>query len=140
MGSGPRSRTAPVDEANASGYTVGELGNGTVYAFELRAVNAAGAGQGSEAVEVVMRLDPAWWSNFRAEDLEGAQLRLEAFLSGGSSGDRELRFGEGLRFEEDELDGEGEVTATRWAATGTATPAGRRDGCRWTSTGGRPAR
>ena len=99
-------------EANATGYTVGELGNGTVYVFELRAVNAAGNGQVSEAVEVRMPLDPAYWSNFRAEDLEGAQLMLEAFLSGGS-GDRELRFGEELRFEEDQLDGEGEVTATR---------------------------
>ena len=105
------------DEVNASGYTVGGLGNGTVYAIELRAVNAAGDGQVSEAVEVVMRLDPAYWSNFRAEDLEGAQLRLEVFLSGGS-GDRELRFGEGLRFEEDELDGEGEVTATRMGSYG----------------------
>ena len=106
------------DEVNASGFTVGGLGNGTVYAIELRAVNAAGAGQVSEAVEVVMPLDPAYWSNFRAEDLEGARLMLEAFLSGGSSGDRELRFGEGLRFEEDELDGEGEVTATRMGGYG----------------------
>ena len=106
------------DEVNASGFTVMELGNGTVYVFEVRAVNAAGAGQVSEAVEVVMRLDPAYWSNFRAEDLQGAQLMLEAFLSGGSSGDRELRFGEGLRFEEDELDGEGEVTATRMGSYG----------------------
>ena len=105
-------------EVNATGYTVGGLGNGTVYVFELRAVNAAGAGQMSEAVEVVMPLDPAWWSNFRAEDLEAAQLMLEAFLSSGSSGDRELRFGEELRFEEDELDGEGEVTATRMGGYG----------------------
>ena len=104
-------------EANASGYTVSGLGNGTVYAFELRAVNAAGSGQVSEAVEVRMRLDPAYWSNFRAEDLEGAQLMLEAFLSG-RSGDRELSFGEELRFEEDELDGEGEVTATRTGSYG----------------------
>ena len=38
-----------------------------------------------------------------------------------------LRFGAGLRFEESELDGEGEVTGTRIGrATGTATPAGRR--------------
>ena len=64
-----------------------------------------------------MGLDPAYWSNFRAEDLEGARLMLEVFLSGGS-GDRELRFGEGLRFEEDELDGEGEVTATRMGGYG----------------------
>ena len=106
------------DEVNASGYTVGGLGNGTVHVFELRAVNAAGDGQVSEAVEVVMRLDPAYWSNFRAEDLEGARLMLEAFLSGGSSGDREMRFGEELRFEEDELDGEGEVTATRTGSYG----------------------
>ena len=105
------------DEVNAAGFTVMGLGNGTVYTLELRAVNAAGAGKGSEAVEVVMRLDPAWWSNFRVEDLERAQLRLEVFLSGGS-GDRELRFGEGLRFEEDELDGEGEVTATRTGSYG----------------------
>ena len=104
-------------EANASGYTVSGLGNGTVHVFELRAVNAAGAGQVSEAVEVRMRLDPAYWSNFRAEDLEGARLMLEAFLSG-RSGDRELRFGEELRFEEDELDGEGEVTATRMGGYG----------------------
>ena len=100
------------EEVNAAGFTVMGLGNGTVYAFELRAVNAAGSGQVSEAVEVRMPLDPAYWSNFRAGDLEGAQLMLEAFLSGGS-GDRELRFGEGLRFEEDALDGEGEVTSTR---------------------------
>ena len=106
------------EEANASGFTVMELGNGTVHVFELRAVNAAGAGQMSEPVEVRMPLDPAWWSNFRAEDLEGARLMLEAFLSSGSSGDRELRFGEELRFEEDELDGEGEVTATRMGSYG----------------------
>ena len=105
-------------EVNATGYTVGGLGNGTVHVFELRAVNAAGNGQALEAVEVRMPLDPAYWSNFRAEDLEGARLMLEAFLSSGSSGDRELRFGEGLRFEEDELDGEGEVTATRMGGYG----------------------
>ena len=99
-------------EVNATGYTVGELGNGTVYVFEVRAVTAAGNGQVSEAVEVRMGLDPAYWSNFRAEALEGARLKLEAFLSGGS-GNWEVRFGEGLRFEEEELDGEGEVTATR---------------------------
>ena len=92
--------------------------NGTVYAFELRAVNAAGNGQESEAVEVTMPLDPAYWSNFRAEDLEGVELRLEAFLLEGSSRDRQLRFGEGLRFEEDELDGEGEVTATHMGSYG----------------------
>ncbi len=97
------------DEANASGYAVSDLLNGTVYVFELRAVNAAGNGRVSEAVEAVMPLDPAWWSNFRGEDLEAARLGLEAFFSGG---DRELRFGEGLRFEQDELDREGEVTAT----------------------------
>ena len=94
------------------GYTLGDLLNGTVYAFELRGVNAAGNGQESEAVEVTMPLDPAYWSNFRAEDLQGTQLMLEAFILEGSARDRELRFGEGLRFEEDELDGEGEVTAT----------------------------
>ena len=105
------------DEANATGYTVTDLGNGTVYVFELRAVNAAGNGRVSEPAEVRMPLDPAYWSNFRAEDLEGAQLMLEAFFSGGR-GDREVRFGEGLRFEEDELDGQGEVTATRMGGYG----------------------
>ena len=104
-------------EVNASGYTVMDLGNGTVYVFELRAANAAGNGQVSEPVEARMRLDPAYWSNFLSEDLEGAQLILEAFFSGGS-GDREVRFGEGLRFEEDQLDGEGEVTATRMGSYG----------------------
>ena len=43
-----------------------------------------------------MPLDPAYWSNFRAEDLEGVELMLEAFLLEGSSRDRELRFGEGF--------------------------------------------
>ena len=59
-------------EVNAAGYTVGELGKGTVYVFELRAVNLVGDGRVSEAVEVVMGLDRAYWSNFRGEDLEGA--------------------------------------------------------------------
>ena len=112
----PIPESAP-DEVNAAGYTVGELGNGTVYVFELRAVNLVGNGRESEAVEVVMPLDRAYGSNFLAEDLEGAQLMLEAFLSGGS-GDREVRFGAGLRFEEDELDGDGEVTATRMGSYG----------------------
>ena len=112
----PIPNSAP-EEVNASAYTVMELGNGTVYTFELRAVNAAGRGQESEAVEVVMPLDPAYWSNFRAEDLQGEQLSLEAFLSGGS-GDRELRFVEGLRFEEDALNGQGEVTTTRMGSYG----------------------
>ena len=106
------------EEVNATGFTVMGLGNGTVYVFELRAVNAAGNGQVSEAVEVVMALDPAYRSNFRAGDLEGAQLMLEAFLLEGSSRDRELRFGKGLRFEEDDLDGEGEVTATHSGSYG----------------------
>ena len=105
-------------EVNAAGHTVGELGNGTVYVFELRAVNAAGSGQVSEAVEVRMPLDRAYWSNFLAEDLEGTRLMLEAFLSGGSTGDLELRFGEELRFKESELDGDGEVTATRMGSYG----------------------
>ena len=106
------------DEVNATGYTVMELGNGTVYVVELRAVNAAGNGRASEAVEVTMPLDPAWWSNFRAEDLEGVELGLDAFLLEQASRDRELRFGEGLRFEQDELDGEAEVTATHSGSYG----------------------
>ncbi len=106
------------DEVNASGFTVGDLLNGTVYAIELRAVNAAGDGQESESVQVTMPLDPTWWSNFRAEDLEGVELMLEAFILEGNSRDRQLRFGEGLRFEEDELDGEGEVTATLMGSYG----------------------
>ena len=72
----------------------------------------------SEAVEVTMPLDPTYWSNFRAEDLEGSQLMLDAFLQEGNSRDRVLRFGEGLRFEQDELDGEGEVTATHSGSYG----------------------
>ncbi|MCY3756649.1 MAG: fibronectin type III domain-containing protein, partial [Acidobacteria bacterium] len=107
-----------VDEVNASGFTVGGLLNGTVYAVELRAVNAAGNGQESEPVEVRMPLDPDYWSNFRAEDLEGVELTLEAFILEGDSRDRQLRFGEGLRFEEDELDGEGEVTAAEMGSYG----------------------
>ena len=115
------------DEVNATGYTVGELGNGTVYVFELRAVNLVGGGRVSEAVEVVMGLDPAYWSNFGAEDLQGVEASLERGPFGGGPQSLRLRFGAGLRFEESELDGEGEVTETRIGrATGTATPAGRR--------------
>ena len=105
-------------EVNASGYTVGELGNGTVYVFELRAVNLVGNGRVSESVEVVMPLDPAYWSNFRAEDLEGGETGLEEGALGGSPQSLRLRFGAGLRFEEDELDGEGEVTGTRLGSYG----------------------
>ena len=100
------------EEVNATGYTVEGLFNGTVYVVELRAVNSAGNGPASAGVEVRMRLDPAWWSNLRAEDLEGGQLWLEAPLLEGGSRERELRFGEGLRFEQDRLDQEGEVTGT----------------------------
>ena len=123
----PIADSAP-GEVNATGYTVGEMGNGTVYVFELRAVNLVGNGRReSEAVEVVMGLDPAYWSNFGAEDLQGSEASLEHTPFGGTPRSLRLRFGAGLRFEESELDGEGEVTGRRaWAATGTATPAGRR--------------
>ena len=101
------------DEVNATGYTVGELGNGTVYVFELRAVNLVGGGRVSEAVEAVMGLDPAYWSNFGAEDLQGVEASLERGPFGGGPQSVRLRFGAGLRFEESELDGDGEVTETR---------------------------
>ncbi len=100
-------------EVNATGYTVSNLGNGTVYVFELRAVNQIGNGRVSEAVEVVMPLDPAYRSNFRAEDLEGGEAGLEWTPFGGSRRSLKVRFGGGLRFEERELDAAGEVTATR---------------------------
>ena len=129
-----------VDEVNAAGYTVGGLLNGTVYAFELRAVNAAGNGQESEPVEVTMPLDPAYWSNFRAEDLEGVELMLEAFLLEGNSRDRQLRFGEGLRFRRRRAGrGGGSNSYSHGQLRGTATPAGRRGRWVWTSTRERPA-
>ena len=106
------------DEVNATGYTVGELGNGTVYVFELRAVNLVGNGRVSEAVEAVMGLDPAYWSNFGAEDLQGVEASLERGPFGGGPQSLRLRFGAGLRFEESELDGEGEVTETRSGSYG----------------------
>ena len=105
-------------EVNATGYTVGELGNGTVYVFELRAVNLVGNGRESEAVEAVMGLDPAYWSNFGAEDLQGVEASLERGPFGGGPQSVRLRFGAGLRFEESELDGEGEVTETRSGSYG----------------------
>ena len=105
-------------EVNAAGYTVGELGKGTVYVFELRAVNLVGDGRVSEAVEVVMGLDRAYWSNFGAEDLEGGEASLEHTPFGGTPRSLRLRFGAGLRFEESELDGEGEVTGTRSGSYG----------------------
>ena len=113
----PIEDSAP-DEVNATGYTVGELGNGTVYVFELRAVNLVGGGPESEAVEAVMGLDPAYWSNFGAEDLQGVEASLERGPFGGGPQSLRLRFGAGLRFEESELDGEGEVTETRSGSYG----------------------
>ena len=82
------------------------------------AVNLVGNGPESEAVEVVMLLDRAYWSNFRGEDLEGAEASLEWTPFGGTPRSLRLRFGADLRFEEDELDGEGEVTATRMGSYG----------------------
>ena len=105
-------------EVNATGYTVGELGNGTVYVFELRAVNLVGNGPESEAVEAVMGLDRAYWSNFLAGDLQGVEASLERGPFGGGPQSVRLRFGAGLRFEESELDGEGEVTETRSGSYG----------------------
>ena len=105
-------------EVNASGYTVGELDNGTVYVFELRAVNLVDEGPETEAVEVVMLLDRAYWSNFLVEDLQGSEAGLEHTPFGGTPRSLRLRFGAGLRFEEDELDGEGEVTGTRMGSFG----------------------
>ncbi len=113
----PIEDSAP-DEVNATGYTVGELGNGTVYVFELRAVNRVGNGRVSEAVEAVMGLDRAYWSNFGAEDLQGVEASLERGPFGGGPQSLRLRFGAGLRFEEDQLDGEGEVTETRMGGYG----------------------
>ena len=105
-------------EVNATGYTVDELGNGTVYVFEVRAVNLVGNGRVSEAVEVAMLLDRAYWSNFLAEDLEGGEASLEGGAFGDSPQSVRLRFGAGLRFEESELDGDGEVTGTRMGGYG----------------------
>ena len=113
----PIADSAP-GEVNATGYTVGELGNGTVYVFELRAVNLVGKGRVSEAVEAVMGLDRAYWSNFRAGDLQGGEASLERGPFGGGPQSLRLRFGAGLRFEESELDGEGEVTETRSGSYG----------------------
>ena len=110
----PIADSAP-GEVNASGYVVEGLGKGTVYVFELRGVNLVGNGPESEAVEAVMGLDRAYWSNFRAGDLQG----IEASLEGGPTPQSvRLRFGAGLRFEESELDGEGEVTETRMGSYG----------------------
>ena len=122
-GRGAFGEWTPIDdsapgEVNATGYTVGELGKGTVYVFELRAVNLVGGGRVSEAVEAVMGLDRAYWSNFGAEDLQGGEARLERGPFGGGPQSLRLRFGAGLRFEENELDGEGEVTETRSGSYG----------------------
>ncbi len=113
----PIADSAP-GEVNASGVTVGGLDNGTVYVFELRAVNRVGGGRVSEAVEAVMGLDRAYWSNFGAEDLQGGEASLERGPFGGGPQSLRLRFGAGLRFEESELDGDGEVTGTRMGGYG----------------------
>ena len=113
----PIADSAP-DEVNAAGYTVEGLGNGTVYVFELRGVNLVGEGPVSEAVEVVMGLDRAYGSNFLAGDLQGGEASLERGPFGGGPQSLRLRFGAGLRFEESELDGEGEVTETRLGSYG----------------------
>ena len=113
----PIADSAP-GEVNAAGFTVMELGKGTVYVFELRAVNLVGNGPVSEAVEAVMGLDRAYGSNFRAGDLQGGEASLERGPFGGGPQSVRLRFGAGLRFEESELDGEGEVTETRSGSYG----------------------
>ena len=113
----PIADSAP-DEVNATGYTVGELDNGTVYVFELRGVNLVGEGRVSEAVEAVMGLDRAYWSNFLAGDLQGGEASLEREPFGDSPQSVRLRFGADLRFEESELDGEGEVRGTRSGSYG----------------------
>ena len=89
-----------------------------MYVFELRAVNLVGNGRVSEAVEAVMGLDRAYWSNFGAEDLQGGEASLERGPFGGGPQSLRLRFGAGLRFEESELDGDGEVTETRSGSYG----------------------
>ncbi|MDE2757142.1 MAG: SwmB domain-containing protein, partial [Acidobacteriota bacterium] len=101
------------DEVNASSHTVLGLDNGTIYVFELRAVNLVDEGPETEAVEVMMPLDGAFWSNFLGEDLEGGEASLEWTPFGGSPRSLRLRFGGERRFEEDELDGAGEVVETR---------------------------
>ena len=113
----PIADSAP-GEVNASGYVVEGLGKGTVYVFELRAVNLVGNGRVSEAVEAVMGLDRAYWSNFLVGDLQGVEASLERGPFGGGPQSLRLRFGAGLRFEESELDGEGEVTETRMGGYG----------------------
>ena len=113
----PIEDSAP-EEVNATGYTVGGLGNGTVYVFELRGVNLVGNGPESEAVEVAMGLDRAYWSNFLAGDLQGIEASLERGPFGGGPQSLRLRFGAGLRFEESELDGDGEVRGTRSGSYG----------------------
>ena len=65
-----------------------------------------------------MGLDRAYWSNFLAEDLEAEEAGLEHTPFGGVPRRLRLRFGAGLRFEESELDGEGEVTGTRMGSYG----------------------
>ncbi len=113
----PIEDSAP-EEVNATGYTVGELGSGTVYVFEVRAVNLVGNGPESEAVEVAMLLDRAYWSNFLAGDLQGIEASLERGPFGGGPQSLRLRFGAGLRFEESELDGGGEMKETRSGSYG----------------------
>ena len=65
-----------------------------------------------------MGLDRAYGSNFLAGDLQGIEASLERGSFGGSPQSLRLRFGAGLRFEESELDGEGEVTETRSGSYG----------------------
>ena len=65
-----------------------------------------------------MGLDRAYWSNFGAGDLQGVEASLERGPFGGGPQSVRLRFGAGLRFEESELDGDGEVTETRSGSYG----------------------
>ena len=64
----PIEDSAP-DEVNATGYTVGGLGNGTAYVFEVRAVNAVGKSFSSSRAEAtpeapeVFTLDFAHFAN-----------------------------------------------------------------------------
>ena len=131
-GSGPRSKTAARVRSTPRGIRSWGLATGRSISLRCGRSTWWSEGPESEAVEAVMPLDRAYWSNFRGGGTRGEATESGGvFPGGGAFGGphgAEVRGG-GCGLRRDELDGEGEVTATRMGGYGyryTSRTTGRR--------------
>ena len=114
----PDRRQRPGVRSTPPGIRSVSLANGTVYVFELRAVNLVGNGPGVGGGGGGDGAGSGLLVELPGGDLQGVEASLERGPFGGGPQSLRLRFGAGLRFEESELDGEGEVTETRSGSYG----------------------